>query len=261
LISCSEFRKIQKKGDWKQKYDAALQYYEEEEYYKASVLLEDILPIIRGTEFAEKAEYVYAYSYFHQGQHILSAHYFQNFYRTFSRSDFAEEAMYMHAYSLYLDSPDYNLDQTSTVEAINAMQLFLNRFPQSHFRQDASDIIQDLQVKLEKKSYDNSTHYYRLERFKAAVVAFENFLTDFPDSELVEEVAYMQVDAQYRLALRSIYSKKRERFQKALDYYQEYIDDYPEGEYVKDAQKIFDDSRDELAKIVRLEQLSDNSIN
>jgi hypothetical protein len=54
-MSCSKFRKIQKSTDWKVKYAAALDYYEEKDYFRSNALLEDILPIIRGTEESEKA--------------------------------------------------------------------------------------------------------------------------------------------------------------------------------------------------------------
>jgi len=71
--SCSKFRKIQKSGDWELKYEAAMNYYQEEEYYKASVLFEEIIPIIRGSEKAEKAQFYFAYSYYHQKQYILAS--------------------------------------------------------------------------------------------------------------------------------------------------------------------------------------------
>ncbi|MEM7550049.1 MAG: outer membrane protein assembly factor BamD [Bacteroidota bacterium] len=261
LGSCSKFRKLQKKGDWKEKYEAAIKYYErggKKDYYKATVLLEDILPIIRGTEYAEKAEFVYAYSYFRQGQHILSAHYFQNFSRTFSRSEFAEEATFMYAYSLYLDSPIHSLDQSSTYEAIEAMQLFLNRYPSSTFREQGNGIIDDLQEKLEKKSYENSKQYFELGQYKSAIVAFDNFRNQFPDSDYVEEMVYLKIDAQFKLAVNSIFSKKRERLLEAIELYEEYLDDFPDGAYLKRAERIYADSQNELVKLQRQEITNSN---
>ncbi|NQZ75745.1 MAG: outer membrane protein assembly factor BamD, partial [Ekhidna sp.] len=102
IVGCSKFRKIQKSGDWKTKYDAALEYYEEEDYHRTTLLLEDILPIIRGTEEAELGNFYLSYSYFHQKQYILSAHHFNEFVKIYGRSEYALEATYMHAYSLYL---------------------------------------------------------------------------------------------------------------------------------------------------------------
>ena len=50
LASCNKFRKIQKSDDWELKYKAAINYYEKGDYYRASVLFEQLLPIIRGTK-------------------------------------------------------------------------------------------------------------------------------------------------------------------------------------------------------------------
>jgi len=247
--SCSKFRKIQKSGDWELKYEAAMNYYQEEEYYKASVLFEEIIPIIRGSEKAEKAQFYFAYSYYHQKQYILAAHYFETFYRTYSRSDFAHEAMFMHAYSLYLQSPKYNLDQSSTYEAVQAMQNFLNKFPQSEFRKQGTDIIDELQRKLENKAYENAKQYHKLRRYKAALISFNNFRRDFPDSKLVEEIIYLQIDAQFKLADASIISKKKERYYETIEMYEEFVDNYPESKFVKPAGNIYEDSITQIGKL------------
>ena len=59
--SCSKFRRVQKSEDWKVKYDAALEYYDDEDYYRASILFEEIMPLIRGQEEGEIAQIKYAY--------------------------------------------------------------------------------------------------------------------------------------------------------------------------------------------------------
>jgi len=133
-LSCSKFRKIQKSNDWELKYRAAMEYYQNKEYYKASVLYEEILPILKGRPEAEQAQFNFAYSYYYQKQYVLSAHYFQTFYQLYSRSQYAEEALFMYAYSLYMDSPDFDLDQQSTEDAIQAAQNFLNKFPRSKYK-------------------------------------------------------------------------------------------------------------------------------
>jgi len=249
ISSCSKFRKIQKNPDWRVKYEAALKYYEEKEYYKTSVLLEEILPIIRGSKEAELGQFYFAYSYYYQRQYILAAHHFESFFTVYSRSDKAKEAMFMHAYSLYEESPISTLDQTSTFEAVQAMQNFLNRFPDTEFREDASSIIDELQRKLEKKAFANAKQYHKLGRYKAAIVAFENFKKDFPDSNRIEEIEFLEIDSQYKLAERSIFSKKKERYRETVEKYQEFVDNYPTSEFLKEAENIYEGSLDQLNKL------------
>ncbi|MTI19625.1 outer membrane protein assembly factor BamD, partial [Fulvivirga sp. RKSG066] len=208
ITSCSKFRKIEKSNDWRVKYEAAINYYEKEDYYRASQLFEQIKPIVRGMPEGEKVEFYLGYCQYYQEFYLLASHQFKVFYETYARSEYAQEAQFMYAYSLYANSPTYNLDQTSSYEAIAAMQNFINRFPGSEFRDDATKVIDELQEKLELKGYSNAKQYFKLERYAAAVVAFETFSNSFPDSEYNEEVAFLKFIAQYNYAEKSIRSKQ-----------------------------------------------------
>jgi outer membrane protein assembly factor BamD len=255
--SCNNFRKIQKSGDWELKYRAALEYYDQGEYFKASTLFEEIIPILRGRPEAERVQFYFAYANYYQKQYILSAHYFKTFFTIYSRSEMAEEAMYMHAYSLYLDSPDHNLDQTSTYDAITAMQSFLNTYPTSGYKQQANQIIDQLQIKLEEKAYENALQYYKLEKYhggealKAALISFDNFQKDFPDSKLNEQISFFKIECSYKLAKSSIRSRQRERLTATIDYYEYFIDNFPSSSSIRDAEGIYINVLDDLDKLAK----------
>jgi outer membrane protein assembly factor BamD len=252
LFSCGEFRKIEKSQDWRVKYEAAIKYYQEEEYYKASVLFEQILPIVRGMPEGEKVQFYYAYAQYYQGMYTLAAHHFKTFYETYGRSEFAQEAFYMYAYSLYADSPSYNLDQTNSREAVVAMQAFLNRYPASELADDAGKVVKEIQEKLEKKGYENAKQYFKLQNYNAAVVAFESFRNNFPDSEYNEEILYLKFIAQYQYAMKSIYSKQLERFRTANKYYLEFLDKYPSSDLLRDAEKQYQNSLEKVSDLAKL---------
>lgn len=250
LIGChKDFKKALKSDDWQVKYKTALKYYEEKDYYRSITLFEEILPIIRGTEEAEKANFYHAYSYFNDKQYLTSAHYFKQFFVIYSRSEYALEAEYMYAYSLYQQSPVFSLDQSPTYEAITAMQNFLNKYPYSEYSEKADKIIDVLQVKLEKKAADSSKEYHKLRRYKAALVAFENFTRDYPDSDINEEIRFLQIEAAYLLARQSITTKQKERYQKAVDLYLAYIDRYEGSKFIKNAEDYYSNSIEALAKL------------
>ena len=248
IVGCSKFRKIQKSGDWKVKYEAALEYYKTEDYHRTIILLEDILPIIRGTEEAELGNYYLAYSYFHQKQYILSAHHFDEFVRIYGRSEYVMEAAYMQAYSLYLQSPDYQLDQTVTYEAVAAMQNFINKYPASEYAPEADKVIDDMQQKLEKKAYEQCKLYYKLRRYKSALVVYDNFSKDFPDSDYNEEVGYLQIETSHDYAKESIRTRQEERYKNTVDFYLAFLDKYPNSKFLKDAEKIYGDCIEEITK-------------
>ncbi len=237
--SCSKFRKIEKSADWRVKYEAGLNYYAKKDYYRASVLFEQILPIVRGLPEGEKVQFYLAYCQFHQKLYLLGSEQFKTFYETYGRSSMAEEARFMYAYSLFASSPGWQLDQSSSIDAMAAMQEYLNRYPNSQFRDRAIDVIQTTQQKLEKKGFQNAYQYYKMRQYKAATIALNNFKLNFPDSKYIEEAYFLVVDSEYRLALKSIPSKQAERYRSVVNNYMEFVDKYPESKFLKDAEKEY----------------------
>jgi len=152
--SCSsKFMKLQKKGTTEEKYKAANDYYKNGDYYKAGILFEEIIPLLKGDSLAENAQFYNAYAQFQQKQFSMSAYLFKSFYATYANSPMAEEAFYMYANSMYKDSPNFDLDQSSTLTAIDALQTFINSFPESKYSDGCNQNLKDLRHRLEEKSY------------------------------------------------------------------------------------------------------------
>ncbi len=255
-VSCGHFRKIEKSEDWRVKFEAGLNYYNKKDYYHAAILFEQIQAIVRGLPEGEKVEFYLAYCQYYEKTYLLASNQFKTFYQTYGRSPLRDEAEFMYAYSLFVSSPDSNLDQKSSLEAMGAMQTFLNLHPESSFHDKASDVITICQKKLELKGYENAKQYFKLRYYQAAVISFDNFKKEFPDSGYLEELAYLKVLSQYKWAQASIVRKQSERYSATVDYYQELIDNYPTSPYLKEASKLYTDS---LNKINELKQATTNS--
>lgn len=245
-FSCSKFRKIEKSQDWRVKYEAGLNYYNKKDYYRASVLFEQILPIVRGLPEGEKVQFYLAYCQFYDKLYLLASEQFKTFFETYGRSAMAEEARFMHAFSLYQSSPNPNLDQSSSIEAMAAMQQFINRFPNSQFRERAVEVITTTQNKLEKKGFENARQYYKMKYYKAAIVALNNFKQNFPDSKYIEEVYYLVILSEFRLAEQSLAHRQAERYKAVVDHYLEFLDRYPESEFLDDAEKLYGESLEKV---------------
>ena len=258
--SCSsKFMKLQKKGTTEEKYKAANDYYKNGDYYKAGILFEEIIPLLKGDSLAENAQFYNAYAQFQQKQFSMSAYLFKSFYATYANSPMAEEAFYMYANSMYKDSPNFDLDQSSTLTAIDALQTFINSFPESKYSDGCNQNLKDLRHRLEEKSYEKAKLYYKtsgvtIANFKAAVVAIDNFQKDFPDSEYIEELSFLKVQSQYDLASVSFEIKQKERFSDALKFYEDFIDKFPKSKYLKQAEKVYVGAGKGLEKAVKFEQ-------
>lgn len=236
LISsaCSRYQKIVKSTDLDLKFKAAIEYYEDEKYNKAYPLLDELLTLYRGTQKAQQVYYYFAFTNYKLNDYILAAYHFKNFSRTFPNSPDAEECAYMAGYCYFLESPAYSLDQTYTYKAVNELQLFVNTHRQSVRLQECNEHIQELRKRLERKSYERADLYFKTGYYQAAVVAFNNTLNEFPDTQYREELLYSRLQAAYELAANSISSKKLQRFIESQTAYFEFIDAFPSG---KDAEK------------------------
>ncbi len=237
---CSGYEKVLKSNDYKKKYEAALHYYyDKEDYVRAATLFDQIALVFRGTDQADTVYFLQAMSYFKQNDYILSGHYFRTFAKTYGGSPFAEEADFMGAYCYYLTSPRPELDQTSTVQAIQAFQLYLIKYPDSQRKERVQEYFMELRDKLVEKSYLSAKLYYDLSDYKASIVALNNSLTKFPESKYREEIMFMLVKSSYMLADKSVLSKKKERFQDTIDEYYSFASEYPESKYMKEAKRYY----------------------
>lgn len=219
-----------------------MNYFDNQDYYRASVLFDAILPIVRGLPEGEQVQFRSAYCQYYSKYYLLASEQFKSFYEIYGRSQEAEEARYMGAYSLYKASPSFDLDQTSSIQAMTEMQAFLNRYPNSSFRDKAAEVITAIQNKLEKKGFENAALYVKIRQYKAAIVALNDFLDNFPDSKYLEQARFLIIQAQYNLAKQSIPTLQQERYDDVVKSYQDFVDRYPQSEYLKDAEKMYGDS-------------------
>jgi len=238
--SCSDYNTVIKSTDYEFKYKKAVEYYNEGEFVKSSGLLRELVNIYRGTSKADEVYYYYAKSFVGMNDYLLAGHWFRSLVKEFPKSEYVEEAQFMIGYCFYKESPKPRLDQQVSQKAIDALQLYINLFPNSDRVEEANRLIIELRDKLVYKSFLTGKLYYDLENYKAAVIALSNSLKDFPDTKYREELMFMLLRAKYLLAVRSVEEKKEQRLSDALDEYFTFVDEFPESEYKKEAEKFYE---------------------
>ena len=116
ISSCGEYEKLLKSGDIQAKIEKAKEYYEDEQYVRASTLYEQVIPRIKGKAEAEKIEYTQAKCYYEMKDYVMAGHYFRTFVRTYFNSQYAEECDFMGAYCYYKLTARPELDQSNTID-------------------------------------------------------------------------------------------------------------------------------------------------
>lgn len=237
-LAVGKFNKLLKGRDSQLKFDAAQNYYSKKDYQRAIILLENILPIYKGTSKEEEAKYLYARSFLGNEDYLSAGYQFSSFVKKFPHSKHRESALYNKAICSFNNSPVYSLDQKETYIALEDLQNFINQYPKSENVASCNSLLDELRAKLDRKSYDAAMLFYNMTEYKAALVAFKNHIETYPDSKKKEELEFLTVKASYLLAKNSIESKKDERFDNTVKSYTKFVKDYPESEYLNEAENI-----------------------
>lgn len=219
FASCSEYQKALKSDDVGVKLAAATHQYEKGKYKKAIRLFEQIGPAYKGKPQAENMFYMFAQSYYKTKQYYLAGYQFETFAASYPRSVHHEEALFLGAKNYSKLSPVYTLDQKETETAIEKLQVFIDRYPDSQYMAEANTIMKTLKNKLEKKSFEIAKQYNTTYDYKSALVALDNFISDFPGTPYKEDALYYKLDSAYNLAINSVPAKMQERLNNAKTAY------------------------------------------
>ena len=249
VLSSCHYNKMLKSTDLEAKQAFAIKLYNKKKYYKALPLFEELITMFRGTKKSEMTYYYYAYTNYYLEDYETAAYDFGNFATSFPASQYAEECAYMHAYCYFLDSPEYSLDQTNTVKALNELQLFIDQFPHSSRIEECNKLIDQLRYKLETKDYENAKLYYHMQEYKSSYTAFKNLLKDYPATIYREESLFLAFKSAFLLAENSFEAKKSERYGIAMTSYSEFTAAYPVSKFRKEADGIADDCKKRIEKL------------
>ena len=256
FVGCkSKFEKLRNSNNITMKYQEAVKLYEKGKYSKALILFDDLASKYRGRAEAEDLFYLIANANYKLKDYTSARFHFRSFASTYENSPRAEECLYMSAYCYYLESPRHSLDQDNTNKAINELQLFINRYEDSPRVEEANKLVQNLREKLERKAFDNAKLYYNMglaDDYRAAVIAFENVLRQYPDTKFAEEIEFLMLKSQYLYADNSRFFRQEERFNDAIDYYNSFVENYPTSKFKSEADDLKKSADKKIVAAIRL---------
>jgi len=254
LCGCKGYEKMLKSTDYDAKYEAAMRYYNEESYSRARQLFENLALYYRGNEHAEDIAWYYGQSLLKSGYYYNAAYQFKVFTKRYPYSKNAEEAAFLSAYCQYMESPSHTLDQKTTKEAITELEQFAERYPQSTHIPEVNSYLDELRGKLMQKDYEIAVGYYNTESYRAAVVALNQFLNNYPDSPHREDAMYLIIKSGYIYAINSREDKMKERLQQVVGNFDKFAVTFSNSKHLTECQNIYTNCKAELAKIEAAEK-------
>jgi len=249
LTSCDNVNKLVKSNDSEAKYQAAVQYYDNGQYTQAIQLFENLFVQYHGKEHAEDIAWRYSMALYNTRDYFTAGYQFRNFFKRYPYSENAEEALFLSAMCKYNESPEYNLDQQQTKEAIQAFESYVDRYPQSTHVPEINQYLDELRNKLMRKDYEIAYGYYETEQYHAAYVSLGRFLNEYPDSPYRERAMFYMLASGYEYGIGSTEEKKKERLQQVVNDFDRFATSFKDSKYLTQAQQIYTKTRAALAKI------------
>ena len=251
MSSCkSQYETLLNSNDADAKYDAAFEYFTQGKYSKSAALFESLSVLTNGTERDDTVNYYWGLSNYRFKDYYTAEANFDKFIESYPRSPFTSEARYLRLDCLYRSTLRYELDQTPTYKAINAISEYILEYPSSTHMKDCRDMLVELNERLDKKAYESARLYYKMEDYLASRVAFRNVLKDDAENVYREDILYYIAMSSYNYAHLSVPSKQRERYLTFVDDYYNFIGELPESHYRKELDTVYRKAQKALGREV-----------
>jgi len=252
LSGCAnEFNRVYKTTNNDYKYEYAKESFANGKYNRATLLLQDVVTVMKGSENGQECLYMLAMSCYNNKDYETAAQYFKKYYTSYPKGTYAEMASFYTGQSLYMSTPEPRLDQTPTMQAIAAFQEYLDLFPEATLKDVAHDRLYELQDKLVDKELYSAKLYYDLGSYfgnctnggsnlEACIITAQNAIKDFPFSRKREEFAVLVMKSKFELAQQSVEARRLDRYRDAEDECYGFLNEYPDSQHRKTAEKYIE---------------------
>ena len=240
ICSCkSQYELLLNSNDVDAKYKAAFDYFNNKKYSKSASLFESLSVLTEGTEKDDTVKYYWGLSNYNGKDYYTAETNFEKFIEIYPRSPFASEARYLRLDCLYKQTLRYELDQTPTYKAMNAISEYIVDYPESERLASCRDMLTELGERLDRKAYEAAKLYYKMEDYLASRVAFRNVLKDDSENIFREDILYYIAMSSYKYAYLSVPAKQKERYLVFIDDYLNFIGELPQSQYRKELDLVY----------------------
>jgi outer membrane protein assembly factor BamD len=238
--SCkSEYEALINSNDVEKQYAAAFQYFNAGKFQKSATLFQNMSVLTNGTSRDDTVQFYWGLSNYRYKDYYTAETNFTNFLQNYPRSPFADEASFLRIDCLYRSTLRYELDQTPTYNAMNAISQYLIENPNTSHGAICRQMLKELNDRLDKKAFENAKLYYKMEQYKASRVAFRNILKDDSENIYREDILYYIAMSSYKYAQLSVEAKQRERYLTFIDDYYNFIGENPDSPYKRELDVLY----------------------
>jgi outer membrane protein assembly factor BamD len=221
-----------------QRFHRAMTLFSDKSYLDAYEEFRIVTLQFQGSPIADSAQFMMGDSRFLREEYLLAAYEYDVLIRTMPTNRLVPLARYKRAMSYYRQSPEYYHDQTSTRQAIEEFQSFIEYHPTDSLVTDAEAKISELNAKLARKEFENGITYMHMEYYRSAATTFDHVLEKYHDSPFAEQAQLKKAEA---MLMRNKLPEARSEIEK-------FLTKYPASKFKQDAEALQKDILNRLVK-------------
>lgn len=149
--------------------------FNKKKYAKAAILYQDII-FERTTLLTSVAQMKLADCYYEDDKYYDARLEYEQMIKLFPDNEKISDAYYRIGVCYFEESLPSHYTQEETNSAINAFNIFLDRFPNDVRKDKAIKYIQECQYKLLKKKYENGRIYYKMQDYSASLLYLQEIM-------------------------------------------------------------------------------------
>ncbi len=181
-LGCGQAPQFGASGTAEADFLRAQREYESGHYVSAIELLDAFERRHPGSQYIDDALLLLGKAHQGNDEQLLARQAFERLRDDYPQSPFAEEALFEVAQSWYRSIRGPALDPEPAEEALRSFRVYLRRYPEGAFHEQAHQGEQGALGVLAEKAYLNGVTYMKLGRYEAARRCFEQSLEQWADS-------------------------------------------------------------------------------
>jgi outer membrane protein assembly factor BamD len=153
------------------------------------------------SEYARKAMLMSAFVNFRRGDYQEAINDAQRYVTLFPASEDAAYAQYLIGESYFRQIPDVTRDQDLAYKAMDAMNVIVQKYPESEYASDARHKVEVAQDQLAGKEMQVGRYYQERREYVAAVNRFKYVVENYQTTRHVEEALHRLTESYLALGL------------------------------------------------------------
>jgi len=237
LLSACASTEVSDTPTAEERFAMGMQEFEDENWLEAINEFEIIRLQYPGSAVSDSARYFTGLSRFNREEYLLASYEFNRLVTGGRSRDLADDAYYMYAQCYYRMSPKAELDQTATERAIDALQSFVEAYPNHPKATEVEKQVLELVNKLAEKEYETGILYEKMENRSAALIYFSTVVDRYYNTYVVDDAHAGKIRMLVEL----------KRWDEAESSIAEFLEKYPDSPNRDEVQGYRDDVMDARA--------------